>query len=460
MTRLNKYGFIFIVLSVFGVMLILNFLTPFLADDHNLLRHSNNLGVLKAGYSHYFNTNGRAVLTSLAFFFLPMPKAVFNICNSLMFTWLTLLIYFYANPAACDNKRYNLPLYLFILFLIGTQSHLFGQTFLWISGSINYLWGIGIILSFVFIYYWNLVLGRSFFKRPLPANVLFHFMFLGGFIAGACNENTSGGGIILIIAMLAYGAKCGNNPRSWHFSGLLGAFTGFLFLVMSPGGAKRAQIFKTDADPFLQLFDRIVNCTLFLRDVVPLLVLIFVVLFIVQAVMNKNRSSNYLAAMLFLAAIATAYALILSPFQAGRAMFGPTILLMTSCAYVFGCVKMDSDWGKILTLTLTALLGVQFFGLTIQGGVEIAKLHINYQKRVSYIVCQREAGAKDLMVTPFPLPKTKYSATFGISDVGGEGFWVNDAYGAYFGLNSITAVDRKKWDAEYKNINPQCGVPY
>ena len=71
----------------------------------------------------------------------------------------------------------------------------FGQTMLWICGACNYLWGSVIILGFVTLY-------RHFLEAPQKLRhgaLAAGGMFLYGIAAGWCNENTSGGGLLLVL---------------------------------------------------------------------------------------------------------------------------------------------------------------------------------------------------------------------------------------------------------------------
>ena len=90
-------------------MLILNFLTPLLADDYSYSlnlsekRISSIIDIFDYQVWHYFNWGGRTVAHTLAQIFLVFPKAVFNILNSFIYTVLIYLIYLHG----CFNKNNN-----------------------------------------------------------------------------------------------------------------------------------------------------------------------------------------------------------------------------------------------------------------------------------------------------------------------------------------------------------------
>ena len=90
---------IIILIIIFFLFLILNILTPIIADDfgYALNLDKNHLrgikDIINFQIVHYSTWGGRSVAHTIAQFFLMLPKWIFNICNSLCFTYLVYLIY-------------------------------------------------------------------------------------------------------------------------------------------------------------------------------------------------------------------------------------------------------------------------------------------------------------------------------------------------------------------------------
>ncbi|MFZ4356144.1 DUF6056 family protein, partial [Enterococcus gallinarum] len=78
-------------------------------------------------------------------------------------------------------------------------------------------------------------------------------MFIFGLIAGWCNENTSGGLILLTISYIFIEWKINNKKLlNWMKFGLLGEFIGFLIMLSSPGNKMRRTFFERSSWPVLK----------------------------------------------------------------------------------------------------------------------------------------------------------------------------------------------------------------
>ncbi len=89
---------------LFLFMLILNFLTPYVADDyayrlgfHNKEPLKGLADVARSMYVHCFRMNGRVVSHTLEQIFMLFPKALFNVLNAVVFVGLIYLLYRVAN---------------------------------------------------------------------------------------------------------------------------------------------------------------------------------------------------------------------------------------------------------------------------------------------------------------------------------------------------------------------------
>ena len=85
------------VLLAFTAILIFNIFTPYMTDDLSykttVLEADSFLDLIKQEYEQYMTWTGRSVGHMILRLFLGGSKAVFNIFNRLIFTLLTLLIY-------------------------------------------------------------------------------------------------------------------------------------------------------------------------------------------------------------------------------------------------------------------------------------------------------------------------------------------------------------------------------
>ena len=149
-----------LLLIIFVKILILNFLTPSIADDYWFMATSMTEVVHRA-YAEYFRHGGRVVAYLVVGAFSLMPKAIFNLFNALVFTGLTLTIYKIANP----SSKYNITLLLFINCAIWLYTMYFGQVILWKSGSVVYLWSSFIVLCLLLPYHLYITTGKTFYNK-------------------------------------------------------------------------------------------------------------------------------------------------------------------------------------------------------------------------------------------------------------------------------------------------------
>lgn len=438
-------------LCVFIVMLTLNFLTPYIADDFGRV-DTSILEVLKKQYYQYMGHaggNGRTVSLFLVNAFRMAPKYVYNICNALMFSWLTILIY----NLSQSGRKDNLPLYLFINFAIWLYTITYGQVILWMSGALTYLWGMAIILSFFLPYYLYVVKGRPFKQNFISLMGI----FLLGVIAGWSNENTSGGLVLSVILLFIYCRIWSVKIQKWMTIGFIGVIIGYCLLLFSPASANRSKAFATGGSVMRDLADRIVIYTNVLQNDLNYLVILFIVLIITQIVTKKDIKRIYLSFLYFTAAIATVYAMVLSPASStDRAMFGPTIFLIIACAHAFAGLSPKTDTSKIIYVSFTAILAFQSTTSFVNAFYDISKYKILSVQRQKYVMEQAVQGNCNILVPIAPQTKSKYNPQYGLT------------YEPWYELTtllnkdwegitdvSVSGIDYASWKKVYAQGSPQ-----
>lgn len=103
--------------------------------------------VVESMTNHWNTHNGRIVSSSLESLFVGIVgKSVFNVINALVFC---ITIAFIMSLCSFDwRSRWLWLLFLLILALMPA----FGETFLWVSGSLNYLWTAFFVLGFLLLF--------------------------------------------------------------------------------------------------------------------------------------------------------------------------------------------------------------------------------------------------------------------------------------------------------------------
>lgn len=143
--------------------LVLNVLTPFYHDDFvyrfmfeggsvNYGHRVGSLGdIIASQVEHYFTVNGRSPVHSLVQLFAGLlGKSVFNLLNVIVLgVFLVLLVKPVARHARGTWHGAFIVTVTLVLVLLLPR---FKDTFLWMTGSINYLWSATAALAFLLMY--------------------------------------------------------------------------------------------------------------------------------------------------------------------------------------------------------------------------------------------------------------------------------------------------------------------
>lgn len=133
-------------------MFCLNHFTFYTTDDYNYMyslvdenRITNIFQIFPSLYVHAMTKNGRLVAHFFVYLFLMLPPLCFDIMNAFIFTMLVLVLYHYAKPSGCCN----IVLFWIIFVTICYSTGVFGQVYLWLDGSCNYLWAVVSMLLYL-----------------------------------------------------------------------------------------------------------------------------------------------------------------------------------------------------------------------------------------------------------------------------------------------------------------------
>lgn len=454
----RKRSFFFLAVAAAGLLIfIFNLLTPLMTDDlfyQKAVSEASSLWELVGQeYEQYMTWTGRSVCHMLLRIFLSMDGMVFKAANSAAFVLLTLLIYWNVE----HRKRYDLRIYLLVNLLIWMFAVVFSQTVLWETGACNYLWGTVIILGFVTLYRCCLArAGQAGNQRGLLAAA---GMLIAGIPAGWCNENTSGGGILMVLlclGMYLYGRRKenGTNPRvflrPWMISGIMGQLAGFAMMILAPGNMQRAGVQEEEHSGWFAYVSRFQKITLAVRNNFLILLIIFLILFIIVKYQHENwkefcqfSRNALLWALVFLA---TCYALVLTPEPMPRAYFGAGIFLIIAVVQLYADVsERERIFGMMKTGLVSVLFLIMFFTY-MDCGANLARIYREYRERELYLIRMAEEGVREVTVPMLrPAFENKYSDGYN-SDIGEDPeYWVNVAYAQYYGFDSVEGVPREEW---------------
>lgn len=446
---------ILVLISAYVIMVVLNFLTPLIADDiEYMYKTSSFSSILHDEYTQYMTWTGRSVVHIIARLFLLMPKTVFNLVNPLIYVLLTLLIY---KMTTKDNTTF----YSFKYFLINVFLWLFvpafGQTILWETGAANYLWGGIIVVSFLFLYHRYYEKEQELSFNPIVNSIL---LLILGILAGWCNENTSGGMILIVLGYLYFYYQKKKPLRRWMFTGLLGAIFGLFMMVTAPGNAVRATYFaRSQWSLPRKLYSGVFSITKTLYENSLALFVLMAVLIVLGIFFSKHKEWLRLSYIYLFAGIATIYVLSLSPagLDWGRSFFGGVLFIIMAMAFEWPDKVLKSTQGAFYGV-ISGVLITQFLFTFALGVNDIALSYREINQQYHYVREQKKQGNLNPVIANFTIynqtDHTAYSG--GLSHVKTDiTKQVNRANAKYFGLESIHSVPKEAWETIYQQGDPK-----
>ena len=152
----NRWTIVLAFFTIAIAMWILTFLSPECIDDYwykfvfidksvDMNRPITSVkDVIISQYAHYFYVNGRSIVHTIVQLFAGiLGKSAFNICNATVFA-----LFIYMLTRLCSKITVLNLIFIFtvVLFLYPV----WGQTVLWMTGSINYLWSSTAVCAFLY----------------------------------------------------------------------------------------------------------------------------------------------------------------------------------------------------------------------------------------------------------------------------------------------------------------------
>lgn len=434
----HPYKIAIIICIIFISILILNSKTLYISDDFlyrfelaegvsddELQPIKGLMSIIRSQYHHYSSWNGRFVPHTIVQFVLQFDKWLFNIGNSMMYVYLGLLV----AKIVARITRSSIDVYtlisIYILMFILIPS--FGQTVLWISGAVNYLWMSVIYLSF---YYYNIEARKDNAGTIIKASLL-------GFLAGATNEN-SGPAIILMVILLAiYSYYKDKKIYLWRITGIITSLIGFALILFAPAAAKRVAERNEVSISLSVLFKKIemINSYL-LKNYWIFFTLIILLLFILllKNIITTDILINI--SFLIIGFLGSTYSLIAIDKIIKRTMFGP-VMLMIIITSVLIKLSFDCIYNKkilLIGLIPTLLLYVSLYSIVF---LDINETYKTVSQQYDIIYSQPN---EHVTVPMIEKPKTDYNAySQGTNYLKKDkNAWLNKWASRFFGVKSIS----------------------
>ena len=420
------------VLVLAGIFLLLFFCThetDLIADDYRYCfsyaddsRMESIAQIFPSMAAHRQTMNGRVVPHFLVQLFLLLPKGVFDLVNAAVFTALVWLIGFTAGR----GTRPNALLLLCVFGCLWLLQPDFGQVFLWLTGSINYLWCGVLCLLWLLPWAGYYLTGRCPSKLTRIAFVLFSFPI------GAYSEN----GTVAMVAMallflLLLWLERKQTPPLWMLLSLAVMLAGFLTMMLAPAeSANKSAEMRMEV-----LFANFLENAAYYLRFWPLL-LSFALLYRLAWKKAVERRLRLLSLVYVFGSIAGHFVLTFAMYTAGRSTYIGLILLLTANALLF--VPLWETEHKRTLAALGALCLLLTVWKVAVGVRDIRRTHGLLQYNEEFIAACAAAGERSVEVYR-PYAGTSWSALEGLAYLNTEDpdDWPNVYMAKYYGVDRI-----------------------
>ncbi len=433
-----------ILLSVFVLMFAFNTKTPLYKDDYsysytfavkeNKFRISNLKELIDSQINHYKVMNGRIVPHTLAQAFLMTDKSVFNILNAAAFTLLVFLIYYHATKG---NKNKTLLLLLVAFASLFLLTPRFGESFLWLTGACNYLWGMLLILVYL------IPITRRF-DRPHSRTTLLGAigMFMLGLVSAVTGENTVAALIVMSALFTLYFSFKNKRFDFTLFLGLVGNICGFLIMLLAPGESVRLANNGGFGNFNVWLSRIIPIAKVFVLNLWPLIA-ITLLFIIIGLIFKRDPRGLYKTIVFLVGGIVSVFSMVISPYFPDRVWSGPTIYMTVSAlsAISFAIPTSRRVTAKTVALVLSVCMLIPIARIFPSAYGELCRISDLDTIRKNQIIAAAEQG-DDRVTVDSIYGQGRYTCFDTWGDLNSDSStWPNTALAMYFGIGEVCKKD-------------------
>ena len=431
----KNYKLILGCLCIFACALLLNHWTPYASDDYCYMfsfRDGSRItsvgqifSSLAEHYTHF--GNGRLVSHFFVMLFLIGSKWIFNVVNTLFFVFLILKVYHLTS----QGKKHSLLLLFSIPTLFWLYMPAYGQIFLWLDGSINYMWSYLFALVFLSVYF-ELMRG----KMPLNKKWKLILFCIFTFLFGNYSENVSFSVIFtgfILLCIVMYRQKKFRSYLVYTFPIACGAL-GYLVLLFSPSGSAKFSenlslclIFKNAIEIFTQYYTM---CR------IPLI--LFFILLCIAIYHKLDKNEILLAIAFFFISVIASGMLVIASYLPERSLANGIIFLLfgiiTLLQLLRGNIRLECI-SLCVCIYLIANSPLSYW----EGSYDIYRVSNEQHTRESMIENAISEGETTIGV-PIITSTTKYCCKYGLLDMNGKDSddpFPNAYIAKYYGLNEI-----------------------
>jgi hypothetical protein len=386
--------------------------------------------------------NGRVITHALCQTFLLLGKPVYNVINAAAFVGLGLLIYF---TSFLTLKRLRIHWLITIYLLMWTLPPFFGESYLWVSGASNYLYGPMLVLLFLLPYRRY----DTYQRNPGAIKKIFATILVAllGLLGGWAGEGIGIAAVFMAALFILKTILEKKKLQVWMFSGFVFGLAGMYFGINAP--ANQAKLSNIGGWPSLQavVFRLIQNSLNLITSFLPLLILSALIL-LYRALNQSGLAKEHqwglrlpLSAVYGLGALAAVYAYTITPVFPPRAWNGAVLfaIVMLSCQYSEIEIQSIQLRRAISVVTIVCLLG--FFASACGAAYSNYRTSCEDNARIQSILEQRDAGIMDVVIPTIDADNPYNTFTSHEDRYMQTG--VDSQMARYYGVNSIEKQSTK-----------------
>lgn len=382
--------------------------------------------------AHYYGMNGRIPVHFLAQLFLLLNPVIFDLINSFAFALFILMICYYAIGSI---KKISAPLYFLAFLLVWICTPGFGESFLWLTGSANYLFGSLMALSFLTPYI-KFFSGSFNIKKPLLKGLFLIFYLVWGVFAGWTNENISLCLIITQILFIISSAVTGKSIKLWMFFGIIGSIIGSILLFSSPSYSKRSSIWSGSADLFSMLKNFFLNVSNFFDSSIIIIVLIICALTVLIFKTGKPCIENHIISLVFLlSSIAFICSTIACDYFPNRAWTSCIAMLCIVFLNTLQGLNLKAFFKRVSYISTLLCFFIFLFGSYTNVFLELKQVNYAFNERETQILQYHQLHKEEIKLKPIK-SQNRYSCYFGGGDIA-DNYWMNDVLERYYHIKII-----------------------
>lgn len=434
----NKSIIWFIILSLLFLILLfhLNRLTLFTSDDYayhyiykgylptnDSERVHGFLSIIKSQINHWKLWNGRFVAHSIVQFWLQFNKIYFDVFNSL--AYIALLFLTLSISKVKEVKQIQPIAYLLSFIFFWFYLPEIGKSVLWVSGSGNYLW-----TSLIYLSYFCCILKITGRNISISGSV---GVVLLGFLAGACNENSSPAILLMSLIYLVTHYPYKNSGTLSGIISLISGTLGFLLMLKSPGSQERGKISLT-LDILVTNFKTIFTNLLQYYWIVYVIIFSLIFLLVVKKI-KLSRDTLIQIVALMMGHFASAFALIISPEFPKRTLFGTVLFLAIILFMLFNILSKTIRKSTVILISVSSIILFSFSYFTVNKDLTTSFKEVSNQ----YEILQQSPKDSDVKIPLLSTPETDYNAYLLTNNLKTDpNDWFNRWMAKYFDKNSIS----------------------